>query len=79
MHRLVQRNQRLLQEAPQALPDQKFGQMVLQFADAMLPKKLDRSLDLAGQRCRILDRDAEHRLQRRVGEWHDCAGAPAFR
>src|SRR6266404_2092939 len=78
VHRLVQWNQRLLQEAPQALPDQKLGEVVLQFADTMLAKKADRGLDLAGQRHRILDRDAEHRLQRRVGERYDCAGAPAL-
>ena len=53
--------------------------MILQFADAMLAKKLDRGLDLAGQRRRILDRDAEHRLQGRVRERYNGTSAPAFR
>jgi hypothetical protein len=78
VHRFVQWNQRLLEEAPQALSDQQLGQVVLQLADAVLAEQGDRSLDFVGKRGRCVDRDAQHRLQRRFGQRHDGPGAPAL-
>src|SRR5215475_10978011 len=52
--------------------------MILQLADTMLGEKLDRGLDLARQWNRILDGDAQHRLQRRFRERDDRTGAPAL-
>ena len=78
VHRLVQRNQRLLQKAPEPLADQQLRQVVLQFADAMLCQKLDRGLDFRRQRQGILDGDAQHRLQRRFRQRNNRARTPAF-
>ena len=53
--------------------------MVLQFADAVLGQKLDRGFDFQRQRQRILDGDAQHRLQRRFRQRNHGSGTPAFR
>ena len=78
VHRFVERNERLLEELAQALSYEELRQMILQLAHAMLREKLDRGLDLRGQRRRLVHCEAEHRLQRRVGERHDRACTPAF-
>ena len=47
VHRLVERDQRLLEELAQALADQQLRQVVLHFADAVLAEQLDRGLDIS--------------------------------
>ena len=53
--------------------------MLLQIAGAMRREHPDRRFDFGRQRRRLFDGQAEHRLERGVGERHHCAGAPAFR
>ena len=45
----------------------------------MLREELDGSLDFTGQRRRVLDREAQHRLQHRLGQRHDGSCPPALR
>ena len=78
MHGLVERDERLLQKLSQPLADTQLGQMILQVASPMFAKKLDRRLDLAGERRGIFYRDAKHRLQCGFGERYDRPRTPAF-
>ncbi len=76
VHRLVERNQRLLEELAQPLADQQLRQMILQLADAVLAEQPHRIGDFRRERRRLRDGQPDHRLQRRVGERDDRARAP---
>ena len=78
VHGLVQGNQRLLEEPAQPLARQQLGKMVLQLGHPVRRQETNRRFDFHRQRHRRLDGEPEHRLQRRIGERHDRAGAPAF-
>jgi len=78
VHCFVERYQGLLEEAAQALPHEELREMVLQFTHSMLTEEPHRCLDFAWKRHRVLDRDAEHRLKRRLGERNDRPRAPAL-
>ena len=79
MHRFIQRNQRLLQKLSHSLRREQLRQMLLKIERAMRSEHPHRRFDFRRQRRGLLDRQAQHRLQRRVRERHHCAGAPSFR
>ena len=79
VHSLVQWNQRLLEKLAQSLRAKQLRQMILQIDTTMRCQHADRRFDFRGQRRRLLDGKAQHRLKRGVGERNDCAGAPSFR
>ena len=80
VHRLVQRNQRRARGtcAAPGRPAASTGGSASR-RSRCCAEQLDRGLDLVRQRRRRVDGEAQHRLQRRFGERHDGAGAPAFR
>ena len=78
MHGLVERKERLFEKLAQPLGHQQAGQVVLQLADLMPGEQIQRRLDIVGQPSRGDYGEAQHRLQRRFGQWHDRPRAPAF-
>jgi hypothetical protein len=78
VHGFIERNQRGLEELCASPARQQFGKVILQLAHPMLREELDGGLDFTGQRRRVLDREAQHRLQHRLGQRHDGSCPPAL-